>query len=86
MSGKLPGVPVREFRKTLEDNGFKYDRSNSGHEIWERKQSVSIPIHSKEINGGIARRLSKQYHLKDKQEESENEIRSNHGEEWICID
>ena len=22
MSGKLPGVPVREFRKTLEDNGF----------------------------------------------------------------
>lgn len=41
------------FRKTLEDNGFKYDRSNSGHEIWERKQSVSIPIHSKEINGGI---------------------------------
>ena len=43
MSGKLPGVPVREFRKTLEDNGFKYDRSNSGHEIWERKQSVSIP-------------------------------------------
>lgn len=66
MSGKLSGVPVREFRKTLEDNGFKYDRSNSGHEIWERKQSVSIPIHSKEINGGIARRLSKQYHLKDK--------------------
>ena len=51
MSGKLPGVPVREFRKTLEDNGFK---------------SVSIPIHSKEINGGIARRLSKQYHLKGK--------------------
>lgn len=49
MSGKLPGVPVREFRKTLEDNGFKYDRSNSGHEIWERKQSVSIPVHSKEM-------------------------------------
>lgn len=48
MSGKLPGVPVREFQKTLKDNGFKYDRSSSGHEIWERKQSVSIPVHSKE--------------------------------------
>lgn len=71
MSGKLPGIPVREFQKTLKDNGFKYDRSSSGHEIWERKQSVSIPVHSKEINGGIARRLSKQFNLKDKQEESE---------------
>ena len=66
MSGRLPCVPVREFQRTLKENGFQKDRCNDGHEIWERKQSVSIPVHSKEINGGIARRLSKQYHLKEK--------------------
>lgn len=61
---RLPGVPVREFQKTLKKNGFQFDRSNDGHEIWERKQSVSIPVHDKEINGGICRRLTKEYHLK----------------------
>ena len=33
MSGKLPGVPVREFRKTLEDNGFKYDRYERYYDV-----------------------------------------------------
>ena len=46
-------------------NGFQFSRSNTGHEIWERKQSLSIPVHDKEICGGIAKRLSKEYNLKD---------------------
>ena len=53
---KLPGVPVRKFTKALADNGFKKDRCNSGHEIWERTTTETVvePIHAKEIKGCIA--------------------------------
>ena len=64
MSRRLPPVPLKDFQRKLKSNGFQKDRCNDGHEIWERKQSLSIPIHDKEINGGIARRLSKEYNLK----------------------
>ena len=61
---KLPEVPYKEFTTALKENGFKPDRSNGGHEIWEKTttQSVSIPIHG-DINGALARRLDKQLGL-----------------------
>lgn len=64
MAGKLPGIPLREFQKTLKDNGFSKDRCNGGHEVWKRTQTVSIPAHDKEINGAVARRLTREYGLK----------------------
>lgn len=59
---KLPGVPKKKFINALENAGYKKDRCNGGHEIWEKTvtRSVSIPIHDKEINGGMARRLAKE--------------------------
>lgn len=65
MSNRLRPVSTNDFRKKLKKNGFQFSRSNTGHEIWERKQSLSIPVHDKEICGGIAKRLSKEYNLKD---------------------
>lgn len=46
MSKRLQPVSTNDFRKKLKKNGFQYDRSNTGHEIWERKQSISIPVHN----------------------------------------
>ena len=63
MSKRLPPVPKREFEAKLKENGFHKDRNNGGHTVWERTQSISIPIHDKEINGGMARRLTKEFHL-----------------------
>lgn len=65
MSNRLRPVSTNDFRKKLKKNGFQFSRSNTGHEIWERKQSLSIPAHDKEICGGIVKRLSKEYNLKD---------------------
>ena len=65
MSRRLQPVSTNDFRKKLKKNGFQFSRSNTGHEIWERKQSLSIPVHNKEICGGIAKRLSREYNLKD---------------------
>lgn len=63
MSKRLPPVSKREFETKLKENGFHKDRNNGGHTVWERTQSISIPIHDKEINGGMARRLTKEFHL-----------------------
>lgn len=62
---KLPGISTREIKMILKNNGYKKDRCNGGHEIWERTitDSVTIPIHSKEINGCIAKRLIKEHRL-----------------------
>ena len=62
---KLPGVPVLKFRKALIDAGYTKDRCNGGHEIWKKivVNTISIPIHDKEINGAVARRLSKEFDL-----------------------
>lgn len=59
------GVPTRKFKKALSEHGYTKDRCNDGHEIWEKQitKSVSIPIHSKEINGAMAKRLSKEHNL-----------------------
>lgn len=64
MSKRLPPVERRKFESKLKKNGFRKDRSNGGHDIWETTtQSVSIPAHKKNINGGLAKRLSKELHL-----------------------
>ena len=67
MSNRLRPVSMNDFRKKLKKNGFQIARFNTGHEIWERKQSLSIPSHNKEICGGIAKRLTKEYNLKDQE-------------------
>lgn len=47
MSGRLPPIPYKAFTDILKANGFKYDRSKGGHEVWEKTitDSVSIPVH-----------------------------------------
>lgn len=62
---KLPGIPTNDFKKALEKNGYKKDRSKGGHEIWKKTITLtcSIPIHGKEINGAMARRLDKEHQL-----------------------
>lgn len=65
MSGRLPPMPYKDFTNILKANGFKYDRSKGGHEIWEKTvtDSISIPVHG-DINGGIARRLIREHSLR----------------------
>ena len=57
---KVPGVPTREFRAALKANNFRLQRSNGGHEIWEKTITIhcSFPNHGKEINGALAQRLN----------------------------
>ena len=64
---KAPGIPTDKFRMLLKANGYRKDRYNSAHEVWERTitDSVSIPIHNKEINGCMAKRLIKEHNLKE---------------------
>ena len=62
---KLPGYPTDKFISALKRKGFEKDRAKGGHEVWERKttQSISVPIHDKEINGAMAKRLDKEFGL-----------------------
>lgn len=57
-------VGTDKFRKALERNGYKKDRCNGGHEVWEKTitKSCSIPIHG-DVNGAMARRLNKEHNL-----------------------
>ena len=66
MSGRLPGIKLNEFQSVLKANGYKKDRCNTGHEVWEKTitDSISIPIHGKEIKGCIARKIIKEHSLK----------------------
>ena len=61
----IAGYPTQKFRHVLEAKGYKKDRTNGGHEVWEKQVTVSctIPIHSKEINGKLAMSLAKKHHL-----------------------
>ena len=60
----LPPIPIEKFRSALERKGYKKDRSNGGHEVWEKTitKSCTIPIHG-EVNGAMAKRLSKEHNL-----------------------
>ena len=61
----VAGYPIIKFKAILKENGYKKNRCNSGHEVWERTitDSISISIHSKEMNGCIAKRLIKEHNL-----------------------
>ena len=65
MAKRLVPYPKDKFIKALKSKGFIENRVKGGHAIYERTttQSVSIPIHDKEINGGIAKRLDKEFGL-----------------------
>ena len=45
--------------------GYTKERCKGGHEVWKKivVNTISIPIHDKEINGAVARRLSKEFDL-----------------------
>lgn len=60
----LAPVETEKFRTALKRNGYKKDRCNGGHEIWEKTitMSCSIPIHG-DVNGALARKLNKQHSL-----------------------
>ena len=49
MAGRLPPIPYDVFTKILKANGFRYDRSKGGHEVWEKTitDSISIPVQRK---------------------------------------
>ena len=65
MGHKLPGVPRRDFERALKAKGYHVDRRTGGHDIWEKTTTLScvIPSHSREIEGGLAKRLAKEHGL-----------------------
>ncbi len=65
MAGKLSPYPKDKFLKALKSKGFEESRIKGGHAVYERTttQSVTVPIHDKEINGGIVKRLDKEFGL-----------------------
>lgn len=65
MGHKLPGIPRKRFVEALKASGYKHNRYNGGHDIWEKTitTSISIPCHANEIDGGLARRLAKEHNL-----------------------
>lgn len=34
-------MPYKDFTDILKANGFKYDRSKGGHEVWERQLQIA---------------------------------------------
>ena len=49
----------------LKEKGYHVDRRTGGHDIWEKTTTLScvIPSHSREIEGGLAKRLAKEHGL-----------------------
>lgn len=57
----MKGYTVREFQKTLKAKGYCFVRQSGSHKIWSNgKQTISVPMHKKEINGCLAQRLEKE--------------------------
>lgn len=58
----MPMTP-KEMIRLLEQNGFRYVKSNNGsHQKYrndETKRTVSVPVHAKELKKGIEQRLLK---------------------------
>ena len=87
---KVPGVPTREFRAALKANNFRLQRSNVGHEIWEKTITIhcSFPNHGKEINGALAQRLNKELGLnmeRFRKQVKANEMDRTFTERRLCI-
>lgn len=62
---RCPGVPRKIFEDALREHGYKFDRAKGGHEVWEKRitKSITIPSHTSEINGCMAKRLDKEHNL-----------------------
>jgi predicted RNA binding protein YcfA (HicA-like mRNA interferase family) len=60
----MQNVTTREFKRKLQENGYKPIRMNGSHTVYEAKRtitdSMSVPTADKTINGCIAKRLEKQ--------------------------
>lgn len=55
----------RELLKLLLKNGWKLDRINGSHHILEKdKQTISLPIHNKDMKKGIENSILKKAGLK----------------------
>ena len=61
----MQNMDTKEFQKCLENYDYKRVRSNgSSHVVYEReiviKDTISVPVNGKTINGPMAKRLLKQ--------------------------
>ena len=58
----MNNIPYKDFKRKLQDNGFREERSKGGHIIHKRTQTISVPAHG-EVNAALAKGLSKKYNL-----------------------
>lgn len=65
MSKKYKVYNVREFRDLLKDNDYSFVRCKGDHEIWKHSRGRQIVISIIDFNPLVARRLIKEYELKD---------------------
>lgn len=54
---------TRKFRKLLKRNGYEYVRCNGDHFIYRKGESTIVI--NKDLNRAVAKRLIKQYELKE---------------------
>lgn len=57
----------REIIKLLEQNGFKFIRSNGSHRIYRNPKSgkqVTVPYHNKQLKQGTEKSILKQAGIK----------------------
>ena len=62
----MPTTP-KEMIKLLEQNGFKYIRSNGSHRIYknlETGKQATVPFHNKPLKPGTEKNILKQAGLK----------------------
>lgn len=58
----MNNIPYKDFKRKLQDNGLREERSKGGHVIYKRTQTIAVPAHG-EVNGALAHGLSKKYNL-----------------------
>lgn len=67
MCSKVKMTPVSKvkFTRALRDHGYTLDRTNGGHETWEKviTKTCTIPSHGNDISAPLAKRLSKEHNL-----------------------
>lgn len=50
----MNNIPYKDFKRKLQDNGFREERSKGGHIIYKRTQTISVPAHG-EVNAALAK-------------------------------
>lgn len=53
----MQNMKSREFERVLRENGFHRVRQEGSHVIFERKQTISVPLTKDEVSGPMAKRL-----------------------------